>query len=161
MIVSDFTLSDPKGVFLRSPELRIDWRPIRYLADHIDIKSATAKTLVMEKIPAFKAVPDTGEPLLLDLDIDVGRLRVDRFVFEPAVAGERQVATLSGEVAIADRRAQDTADARTNAGGGGQGDALKLVLDAVPEQNRLAIALDLTAPEGGVLAAMENGRAPV
>src|SRR3546814_20212435 len=30
MIVSDFTLSDPKGVFLRSPELRIDWRPIRY-----------------------------------------------------------------------------------------------------------------------------------
>src|SRR3546814_14889713 len=81
MIVSDFTLSDPKGVFLRSPELRIDWRPIRYLADHIDIKSATAKTLVMEKIPAFKAVPDTGEPLLPDLDIDVGRLRVDRFVF--------------------------------------------------------------------------------
>src|SRR3546814_8837800 len=73
MIVSDFTLSDPKGVFLRSPELRIDWRPIRYLADHIDIKSATAKTLVMEKIPAFKAVPDTGEPLLPDLDIDVGR----------------------------------------------------------------------------------------
>src|SRR3546814_3238762 len=82
MIVSDFTLSDPKGVFLRSPELRIDWRPIRYLADHIDIKSATAKTLVMEKIPAFKAVPDTGEPLLPDLDIDVGRLQIGRHTSE-------------------------------------------------------------------------------
>ena len=31
MIVRDFTLSDTKGVFLRSPELRIDWRPVRYL----------------------------------------------------------------------------------------------------------------------------------
>lgn len=154
MIVSDFTLSDPKGVFLRSPELRVDWRPIRYLANHVDIKSATAKTLVMEKVPAFKAVPDTGEPLLPDLDIDVGLLRVDRFVFEPAVAGERQVATLRGKVAIADRRAQVSADARTIAGGGGQGDTLKLVLDAVPEANRFAVTLDVAAPQGGVLAAM-------
>src|SRR3546814_11164169 len=92
MIVSDFTLSDPKGVFLRSPELRIDWRPIRYLADHIDIKSATAKTLAMEKIPAFKAVPDNGEPLLPYFDIAVGRLRVHRLVFAPAVDGGRPVA---------------------------------------------------------------------
>src|SRR3546814_10441841 len=83
----------------------------------------------MEKIPAFKAVPDTGEPLLPDLDIDVGLLRVDRFIFEPAVAGERQVATLNGKVAIADRRAQISANAETIGGGGGQGNALKLVLD--------------------------------
>src|SRR3546814_4129410 len=117
MIVRDFTLSDPKGVFLRSPELRIDWRPIRYLANHIDVRSATAETLVMEKIPAFKAVPDTGEPQLPDLDIDVGLLRVDRFIFEPAVAGERQVATLNGKVAIADRRAQISANAETIGGG--------------------------------------------
>ena len=154
MIVRDFTLSDPQGVFLRSPELRVDWRPIRYLANHIDVRSATAKTLVMEKIPAFKQVPDTGEPLLPDLDIDVGLLRVDRFVFEPAVAGERQVATLNGKVAIADRRAQVSVDAETISGGGGQGDTLKLILDAVPEQNRLAVTLDVAAPQGGVLAAI-------
>ena len=154
MIVRDFTLSDPQGVFLRSPELRVDWRPIRYLANHIDVRSATAKTLVMEKIPAFKPVPDTGEPLLPDLDIDVGLIRVDRFVFEPAVAGERQVATLNGKVAIADRRAQVSANAETISGGGGQGDRLKLILDAVPEQNRLAVTLDVAAPQGGVLAAI-------
>ncbi|QCB54761.1 hypothetical protein E5675_10170 [Sphingopyxis sp. PAMC25046] len=161
MIVRDFTLSDPKGVFLRSPELRVDWRPIRYLANHVDIRSATAQTLVMEKVPAFKAVPDTGDPLLPDLDIDVGLLRVDRFVFEPAVAGERQVAALSGKVAIADRRAQVSANAETISGGGGRGDALKLVLDAVPEANRLTVALDLTAPQGGVLAAMGGFEEPL
>ena len=161
MIIRDFTLSDPTGAFLRSPELRVDWRPVRYLANHVDIRSATAKTLVMEKIPAFKPVPDTGEPLLPDLDIDVGRLRVDRFVFEPAVAGERQVATLSGKVAIADRRAQVSANAETISGGGGQGDTLKLVLDAVPERNRLAMTLDVTAPQGGVLAAIGGFKEPM
>jgi len=154
MIVRDFTLSDPKGVFLRSPELRIDWRPFAYLNNHVDVRSATAKTMVMQKIPAFKPVPDTGKPLLPDIDIDVGVVRVDRFVFEPAVAGRRQVATLNGKIAIADRRAQVTADARTIAGGGGEGDTLKLLLDAVPEKNRLAMTLDVTAPKGGVLAAL-------
>ena len=154
MIVRDFTLSDGEGVFLRSPELRVDWRPLRYLANHVDIRSTTARTLVMEKVPAFRPVPDTGEPLLPDLDIDIGLLRVDRFVFEPAVAGERQVGTLTGKVAIADRRAQITANAATIAGGGGQGDTVRLLLDAVPEQNRLAVNVDLVAPQGGVLAAI-------
>jgi len=161
MIVRDFTLSDPKGVFLRSPELRIDWRPLAYLSNHVDIRSATAKTLVMEKIPAFKGVPDTGEPLLPDLDIDVGRIQVDRFVFEPAVAGRRQVATLGGKIAIADRRAQVSADARTIEGGGGHGDTLKLLLDAVPDKNRLAMTLDMTAPKGGVLAALGGFEQPL
>jgi translocation and assembly module TamB len=154
MIIRNFTLSDPKGVFLASPEVRVDWRPIRYFANHVDVRSATAATMTMRKLPEFKIVPDTGEPLLPDLDIDVGLVRVDRFVFKPPVAGGRQVAKLNGKIAIADRRAQVTANAETIAGGGGQGDALKLVLDAVPEANRLAVKLDVTAPEGGVLAAM-------
>lgn len=154
MIIRNFTLSDTEGVFIASPEVRVDWRPIRYLANHVDVRSATAATMTMRKLPEFKVVPDTGEPLLPDLDIDVGLVRVDRFVFEPPVAGERQVARLNGKIAIADRRAQVTANAETIAGGGGQGDALKLVLDAVPEANRLAVKLDLTAPQGGVLAAM-------
>ncbi|MGN7932812.1 translocation/assembly module TamB domain-containing protein [Sphingopyxis sp. 22461] len=154
MIIRNFTLSDTKGVFLASPEVRVDWRPIRYLANHVDVRSATAATMTMRKLPEFKVVPDTGEPLLPDLDIDVGLVRVDRFVFEPPVAGERQIAKLNGKIAIADRRAQVTANAETIAGGGGQGDALKLVLDAVPEANRLGVKLDVTAPQGGVLAAM-------
>ncbi|KQZ76393.1 hypothetical protein ASE06_07815 [Sphingopyxis sp. Root214] len=154
MTIRDFTLSDPKGVFLASPVVKVDWRPIRYLASHVDVRSATAATMTMRKLPEFKMVPDTGEPLLPDLDIDVGLVRVDRFVFEPPVSGERQVTKLNGKIAIADRRAQVIADVETIAGGGGQGDALKLVLDAVPEANRLAVKLDVTAPQGGVLAAM-------
>lgn len=160
MVIRNFTLSDPKGVFLASPEVRVDWRPIRYFANHVDVRSATAATMTMRKMPEFRIVPDTGEPLLPDLDIDVGALRVDRLIFEPAVAGERQEARLTGKVAIADRRAQITADAET-VGANAKGDTLALLLDAVPEANRLAMTLDVTAPQGGVLAAMGGFSEPL
>jgi translocation and assembly module TamB len=160
MIVRDFSLSDPKGRFLTSPELRIDWRPFAYLANHVDVRSATAKIITVQRLPEFKPVPDTGEPLLPDIDIDVGRLSVDRIVFAPAVAGERQEARLAGKIAIADRRALVQADAET-IGANGKGDALKLLLDAVPDKNRLAMTLNLTAPRGGVLAAMGGFEEPL
>ena len=160
MTIRDFTLSDPKGVFLASPELKVDWRPLRYLANHVDVRSATAKTITMRKLPEFKPVPDTGEPLLPDIDIDVAKLQVDRFIFEPAVAGERQEARLNGKIAIADRRAQVTADGET-IGANAKGDTLKLLLDAVPEANRLAMTLDVNAPQGGVLAAMGGFKEPL
>lgn len=160
MVIRDFTLSDPKGVFLASPEVRVDWRPIRYLANHVDVRSATAATMTMRKLPEFKVVPDTGEPLLPDLDIDVGTLRVDRFIFEAPVAGERQEAKIAGKIAIADRRAQVTANAET-IGAKAKGDTLKLLLDAVPEANRLAVTLDVNAPQGGVLAAMGGFKEPL
>ncbi|WP_432770524.1 MAG: hypothetical protein HEQ22_07245 [Sphingopyxis sp.] len=160
MVVRNFTLSDPEGVFLASPELRVDWRPFAYLSNHVDIRSATAQTLTLRRMPAFKVVPDTGEPLLPDLDIDVKALRVDRFIFEPAVAGERQIARLAGTIAIADRRAKVTANAET-IGAGAKGDTFKLLLDAVPEANRLALTLDVNAPQGGVLAAMAGFDEPL
>jgi translocation and assembly module TamB len=153
MVIRNFTLSDPTGVFLASPEVRVDWRPIRYFANHVDVRSATAATMTMRKIPAFKVVPDTGEPLLPDLDIDIGALRVDRLIFDPAVAGERQEARLAGKIAIADRRAQITANAAT-IGANAKGDTLALLLDAVPEANRFNVTMNVTAPQGGVLAAM-------
>ncbi|SKB91838.1 translocation/assembly module TamB domain-containing protein [Sphingopyxis flava] len=160
MIVRDFSLSDTKGRFLTSPELRIDWRPFAFLSNHVDVRSATAKLINVQRLPEFRPVPDTGEPLLPDIDIDVAKLEVDRIVFAPAVAGERQEARLSGKIAIADRRAQVTADAET-IGANAKGDTLKLLLDAVPEQNRLAMTLDLRAPAGGVLAAMGGFTEPL
>jgi len=160
MTIRELTLADPQGVFLRSPEVKLDWRPFAYLSNHIDVRSATAATMTLQRLPALKPVPDTGEPLLPDIDIDVAKLQVDRFVFEPAVAGERQEARITGKVAIADRRAQVTANAET-IGANAKGDKLALVLDAVPETNRLALTLDLNAPQGGVLAAIGGFREPL
>jgi len=164
MVVRDFTLSDPQGVFLAAPEVRVDWRPFAYLWNHVDVRSATARTMTLQRLPEFKPVPDTDEPLLPDIDIDVGTVRVDRFVFAPAVAGERQEARIAGRIAIADRRAQVSAEAETIGANGARnlgGDRLKLLLDAVPEANRLAMTLDVSAPKGGVIAAMGGFEEPL
>lgn len=150
----DLVAYDTKGPFLRAARVDLDWRPLAYLANHVDIRSATAPVVTLQRVPAFKVTaPDA--PLLPDLDIDVGRLQIDRLVSEAAVSGERRELRLAGTGRIADRRAQVTAQVVTLAGAGGQGgDRLDVVLDAVPEKNRLALKLAVHAPKGGVIAAL-------
>ncbi|PKB13441.1 autotransporter secretion inner membrane protein TamB [Novosphingobium kunmingense] len=145
---------DTQGRFLVAPEVRVDWRPLAYFRNHIDLRSAAAPLVTLERVPAFKPSMDQG-PLLPDLDIDVGRLTIDRLVSEPAVSGERRVLRVDGKAHIADRRAQVTARVDTIAAPGGQGgDRLDLVLDAVPDKNRLALDLQVDAPKSGVITAL-------
>ncbi len=155
MVLHDVSLSDPKGVFLTSPELRMDWRPFAFIGSHIDIRSLTSRLITLQRLPEFAETPPSEEPLLPDYDIDIGTLRIDRFVAEAPVSGEVRVASLGGKAHIADGRAQATFDAQTISGRNrAGGDRIALVVDAVPEDNRLDLNLDLNAPGNGVLAAM-------
>ncbi|WP_375291043.1 translocation/assembly module TamB domain-containing protein [Qipengyuania sp.] len=155
MVLHDFTVSDPKGVFLSSPEMRVDWRPFAFIRNHVDVRSLTAERMTLLRLPEFNETPPSNDPLLPDLDIDIGQLRIDRFVAEAPVSGERRVAALAGAAHIADGRAQVSLDGRTIEGRDrAGGDRIALKLDAVPEENRLDLDLDLNAPEGGVIAAL-------
>lgn len=150
----DVSAYDPKGRFLTVPLVELDWNPAAYLRGKIDIRSLSAATVVLERVPQF-TVTTTEGPLLPDLDIAIGQFRIDRLVALPAVAGERRELRLAGKASVADRRAQVTAQAQTLGAPGGQaGDRLDLVLDAVPDANRLALRLKLAAPQGGVIAAL-------
>lgn len=158
MTLRDLRVSDTKGVFAIAPRIDLDWRPFAYLNNHVDIRSATAPLVTLMRLPALKPVPtDPNAPILPDIDIDVGRLNIDRLVLEAPVSGARRVATLEGQAKIADRRAQ----ARANAAVLGGGDRLRLVLDAVPDDDRLSIDLALNAPAGGVIAGMAGLKAPL
>lgn len=155
MVLRDLSLSDPQGVFLTAPSVAMDWRPFAFISRHVDIRSLTSPLITLQRLPEFNETPPSDEPLLPDLDIDIGVLRIDRFVAETPVSGERRVATLAGEAHIADGRAQARFNADTVAGEGiAGGDRLALLLDAVPEDNRLDIDLDLQAPGDGVIAAL-------
>ncbi len=162
MTIRGLTFSDSKGEFLRVPKARLDWRPLAYLGNHLDIRSLTAPTASLSRIPEFRPTPPSDAPLLPDLDIDVGRLKVDRLIITPAVSGERRVAFIDGKAHIADRRAQVTLDAAVlGFEGRPGGDSLALELDAVPEANRLALNLFVSAPRGGVIATMAGLKAPM
>lgn len=162
MILRDLKVSDPKGVFLNSPEIRVDWRPFAFLGNHVDVRALTSRLVTLQRLPEFNETPPSDDPLLPDLDIDVNRLQIARFVAEAPVSGERRVLALSGQAHIADGRAQARFNGGTLAAGGAAGgDRLALVLDAVPEDNRLDLDLDLDAPASGVIAALAGFEDPL
>lgn len=166
MTLHDLSVSDPQGEFLFSPEIDVDWRPFAYLDKHVDVRSAVAERMVLRRSPRFKPTPPSTEPLLPDLDIDVGRLRIGQFVAEPPVAGVRRILTVDGRAHIADGRAQVFARGGTVAikgavKNGEGGDRFDLVLDAVPARNRLALKADVDAPVGGVIAALGGFKQPM
>ena len=101
LTVDRLTVSDPQGEFLAIPHAKLDWRPIAYLFGHVDVRSLTAQTVTLERVPHLKPSEQKG-PLLPDIDIDVGKLQVDRFVALPAVTGKRRVLSFGGTAHIAD-----------------------------------------------------------
>ena len=162
MVLHDVAVSDPKGVFLTSPEMRVDWRPFKFLRSHIDIRSLIAPRVTLQRLPEFAETPPSDDPLLPNYDIDIGEFRIGNFVAEAPVSGERRVASISGGANIADGRAQVTLDAATIAGQGrAGGDRIALELDAVPDDNRFDVSLDLNAPGDGVIAALAGLTEPL
>ncbi|MBN9921113.1 hypothetical protein JND48_14900, partial [Listeria monocytogenes] len=85
----------------------------------IDVRSAQAALVTMQRSPAFKAVPtDPNAPILPDLDIDIGRLTVARMVLAQPVTGAVHILKIDGATHIAERRAQVTASVSALAGRG-------------------------------------------
>ncbi len=163
MVLSDVRIADPKGVFLTSPKLSVDWRPFAFVDNHVDVRTLSTDLVTLARRPVLNQTPsDPNAPLLPDLDIDVSRLHVGRLVLAKPVTGQTHMIRIDGAVHIADRRAQLVTDAAALKGAGvAGGDTLRLKLDAVPEQNKLDIDLKLNAPVGGVVATMGSLKAPL
>lgn len=154
--LSNVEFRDPKGVFARAPQMRLDWNPLAYFRRGVDVDALSAKVLNVSRLPAFRVVPDRGEPLLPDIDISIDRLQVDRIIFAKAITGEEQTASLSGKVRIADRRAIIDAT-----GGSLRGDRILLKLDAVPDDNRFDVDLAVDAPAKGLVAGIIGREIPM
>ncbi|WP_333572155.1 translocation/assembly module TamB domain-containing protein [Sphingomonas sp.] len=162
MILRDVRVSDTKGVFATAQEIRLDWRPLSYLKNRIDIRNLESPEVRLARLPELKPSGDPNAPLLPDLNIDVARLNVARIDIAPAVDGQRHIARLSGSAHLSDGRAQLLADAGTVAARGvAGGDRVTLKLDAVPQANRLDIDLRLNAPKGGLVAGLAKLQAPL
>ena len=163
MVLSDVRVSDPKGVFLTSPKLAVDWRPFAFASNHVDVRSLSTDLVTMQRRPQLIAQPsDPNAPLLPDLDIDVNKLHIGRFVLDAPVTGQKHIIRIDGSVHIADRRAQLVTDAEALRGAGvSGGDTLKLILDAVPDANKLDVKARVFAPVGGVLGTMASLKAPL
>lgn len=160
LTIRDLRIHDARGVFAVVPEVALDWRPFSFINNHADIRTARIPFARVARLPELRPSEepvDPNAPLLPNIDIDIGRLQVDRLVLDAPVSGERRVLSLNGRASIADGRAQ----LETQANELGRGDRLQLTLDAVPDANRLDINARVNAPANGLIASMAGLSAPM
>jgi translocation and assembly module TamB len=150
------TLKDPKGTFFSAREATVDWRPLSFFRNHIDIKALVIPEARLLRLPELKP-GDPDAPLLPNIDIDIGRFEVGKIMVDQGVTGYRHLLGLSGRAKIADGRAQVALDAGALAAPGlPGGDKLVLRIDAEPEANRLALGLRIDAPGNGFVASLTD-----
>jgi translocation and assembly module TamB len=162
LIIHDLTLKDQRGTFFAAPRAELDWRPFSYFRNHVDIRELAIPQARLGRLPELKPSGDPNAPLLPDLDIDIGRLRVGRLLVDPPVTGRRHLLSLDGNAKIADGRAQVALNAGAIAAPGiAGGDRMALKLDAVPEDNRFDIEARVQGPGNGFVAGLAGLSQPV
>ncbi len=153
MRILGLEVRDRRGAFLTAPRVTIDWNPFAYVHEKIDVHEALAPTMTLLRSPDLKLTPPAPDaPLLPDIDLTIGHLRIDRFTILPAVDGRRHIVAVDGKAAIAAGRAQiDASGGAMAAPGVAGGDRFRLLIDAVPKENRLRVDADIQAPAGGLI----------
>ena len=147
--VQGLQLSDPKGVFFTAGTVAVDWNPLAWIFNELNISAAAISKARLDRLPELI---DSGEdqPLLPDFDIFIGAFRADNLALGAAIAGSEQFADISGAADIRAGRAMVNLDAATTR----SGDKILLALNAEPDRQKLDIDAEIIAPAGGVLAAM-------
>lgn len=152
-VLHGVTLSDPKGPFLAAPRVELDWWPLAWLSNRLDIDRLVIPVAKLHKLPRLNPARQEG-PILPGFDIRLMEFSVGRLLIDKGVSGRAQTATISGDADIRGGRAIIDLSARALDGE----DALNIALDSRPDDDRFDLDVTLNAPRGGVLAAMTGLR---
>jgi translocation and assembly module TamB len=160
-VVHDLEIGDPKGTFAVVPELAFDWRPLDFLTNQLTIHSLTAGEVRVLRRPAL--LPSSSPTFFPDFDIVIGKLKIDRLILEPPVAGARHVLGVGGTVDIRESRAKVDLVAQTldTPGKKGSGDTIRVKLDTNPDANIFDMDAVIAAPAGGAIAGLLGLQQPL
>ena len=148
-------VSDPQGVFLTSPEIRIDWSPGAWLYDSLHIDELESERVTLHRLPKIRKTGRKG-PILPDFDIHIGRLQIDRLEVARGVAGAARAGSLLGEADIRAGRAMVGLQLAML-----DGDRLAAKLDAEPDRDRFDLDVRAIAPRDGLIPAIVGLKRPI
>ena len=151
--LKNVSVSDTRGVFLTSPNIKLDWAPGAWLYNKLSIDSLTAERVTLIRAPKLKPSGRRG-PILPGFDIHIGELRVDRLVIGPQIGGRLRSGSLRGKADIRSGRALVELGAIINNGG----DRIAVSLDAEPDRDRFDIDARVISPGGGLVPALVGTR---
>ncbi|MEM1132827.1 MAG: translocation/assembly module TamB domain-containing protein [Pseudomonadota bacterium] len=148
-IIHDLELLDPEGLFFSVEKTTLNWRPLAWFSNKLDIRALLLKDARLEKIPALR---DTGsdEPILPGFDIRIDQFEAKSFTIAEGIAGDERIGDLTGNADIRDGLAKLNLDARLRNGE----DRILADIDIAPDKDRFDAKLDIGAPADGVIAAL-------
>jgi translocation and assembly module TamB len=142
-------VADARGVFLTSPNIKLDWAPGAWLANKLSIDSVTADRVTLIRLPKLKPSTRKG-PILPGFDIHIGELRIARLDIGPEVGGKARSGRVWGKADVHSGRA--LVDLQALIAGGG--DRIALHLDAEPDRDKFDLRARVVAPADGLVPAM-------
>ena len=151
----DVELYDLNGRFFQAPAIALDWHPLAWAHNKLDIDRVAADLVRLDRLPKLKP-GRPGQPILPGFDIRIASLDVKRLRLGKAVAGSERAVSLKAKADIHAGRAMIGLNA-----GSDMGDRLMIDLDAVPDGDRFRLAADATGPSGGVLGGLFGTKRPV
>ena len=151
--LKNVAVSDQRGVFVTSPNIKLDWAPGAWLRNRLAIDSLTAERVTLIRTPALKPSTKKG-PILPGFDIHVGELRIDRLDVGPRVGGKARSGSVRGKADVHRGRALVELAAVMNNGG----DRLAFRLDAEPDRNRFDVGARVISPPNGLVPALVGTR---
>jgi translocation and assembly module TamB len=152
----DVRAYDPRGLFVESPRIDMDWRPLAWLTNRLVIDDLRSDLVILHRLPALRRT-DKPQPILPGFDVRVGRLEIAQLRLEKPVTGQRRIARVSGEADIRAGRALVRLDGQVRGGG----DRLSINLDAEPDRDHFDLDVKLDAPANGVAGALLGTKRPI
>ncbi|MFL6759696.1 translocation/assembly module TamB domain-containing protein [Sphingomonas sp.] len=143
------TIADGRGVFLTSPNIKLDWSPGAWLDNKLDVDSLTAERATLIRLPRLKPTTRKG-PILPGFDVHIGDFRIDRLDIGAQVSGKPRSGSVRGKAEVRSGRALVELAALINNGG----DRIAFHLDAEPDRNRFDIGARVIAPADGLVPAL-------
>ena len=154
-VLRDVRVYDPEGLVFQTPEARLDWAPLRWFSNRLDISALDIPVATFAKVPHTRPT-GRNNPILPGFDIRIGRLTVDRLVVGRAVTGVVRTGRLRGRADI--RAGRALVDLAAVVDGS---DAAKLRIDAEPDRDRFDIVVTARGAANGVLARLSGLKRPI
>ena len=142
------SVADGRGVFLTSPNIKLDWTPGAWLDNKLYVDSLTAERVTLIRLPKLKPSVKKG-PILPGFDIHIGELRVDRLDIGPGVGGKPRSGSVRGKADV--RRGRALVELLALVSGG---DRIAFHLDAEPDRDKFDVGARVIAPADGLFPAL-------
>ena len=144
--LDDVRIADAHGLIFSAPTARLDWSPLAWIDNRLDITRLDIPRATLAKLPQLTPTGRKG-PILPGFDIRIGALSIDRLDVAPAVTGVARTGTVHGRADVRSGRA--IVDLAATIPGS---DVVRIALDAEPDRDRFDVDVHARGAARGVLA---------